>query len=141
MVTPNLINPTPAFVRLKSEATTRFSNTARQTKGKTVYAAEVEIPCQPFIGKVDDPETQPGGSIKEEVEGYIVVRGADMNSLLTRKLDRGDKVVGLGTGTNRRDIEYYIVGSKTGAAYDDQDGFSLRKYFFAARIENQRKNL
>ena len=136
-----MINPTPAFVRLKSETTTRFSNRARHTKGKTVYAAEVEIPCQPFIGKVDDPEAAPGGSIKEKVEGYIVVLAKDMNNLLTRLLDRGDKIVGLGGGTNRRDIEYFIVGNKTAGAYSDENGFTIRKYFFSSRIEDQSENL
>ena len=130
---PNLLNPTDVVVRLLDKTTTHFSNTAREAKGKKIYSAEVTLPCQPFIGKVDDAQFSPAG-VDEKVDGYIVVRPIDMASLLSRSLDRGDKIVALGSGTNKQDVEYFIVGSKLGAAYSDQNGFSLRKYFFSSRI-------
>lgn len=133
MPVPNLLNPTDVELRLLDKNQTRFSNSARESKGKTIYATAITMPCQPFIGVVEQAETDAAG-IEEKATGYIVVREKDMNAMLSRALERGDKIVSFGSGSNKKTVEFFILGHKLGAAYTVTNGFSLRKYYFSNRV-------
>jgi len=133
MPLPNLINKTSVIIRLLEKSQTRFSNRSRSVRGVTKYSQNYNLDCQPFIGKVQEPEIMQAG-IEEIVEGYIVVRAVDMSSVLPRYLDRGDKITLFGSSSNTYDVEYFIVGSKLGGAYNSEHGFTLRKYYFANRL-------
>ncbi len=134
MVLPTLVNPIKVTIRQLDKTSTSYSNSSRYKKGKTIYSSPVTIDCVPFFGRQDDPRLMEGG-IDEEVSGYIVVRFIDMNSLsLPRFFDRGDKIVSFGEGTNVQNVEYFLTKTKLAAAYPDQSGFTLRKYFFASRL-------
>lgn len=133
MPLPNLINSSAIVLQLIQKTQTRYSNRARSVKGRTVYSDNYSMSCQPFLGKVEDPEANQAG-IEEIVEGYIVVRTIDMDSILPRYLKRGDKIVAFGSGSNIYNVEFFIVGSKLGGAYNSELGFTLRKYYFANRI-------
>lgn len=133
---PNLLNPTPCKVKLLSTDDTRYSNRSRYSKGKTVYSDPYTLDCQPFIGKVEEAETSSVG-INEIADGYILVRIIDMKSELPRELKRSDMLVELGKSPNNREVQYFFLGSKLGAAYSDQGGFTLMRFYFAARIEKQ----
>lgn len=133
MPLPNLMNSSAVVLKLLQKTRTRYSNRSRAVKGVTSYSDNYSMSCQPFLGKVEDPEANQAG-IEEIVEGYIVVRTIDMDDVLPRYLDRGDKIVAFGSGPNIYNVEFFIVGSKLGGSYNSESGFTLRKYYFANRL-------
>lgn len=91
----------------------------------------IRLLAQISDGKTNDPVATAGG-VNEDSDGYLLFRTQDLRREGVT-VERGDRVVQIGSDENAKDVDYYITKLKYMGHYPNHKGPSLVRAYYADR--------
>lgn len=131
MVLPRLIHPVPTFIQSVLVDQTIQDDGYNEPVQSVRYSETYEIPGQ-WNWYTDREINAVQYGSEERSIGYFMVRRFDLN-LIGKMIQRGDRVIGYGVGTNKIDLDVYVTKLRYEGHYPDQGGPSLMKIFINDR--------
>ena len=132
MPNPRLLHPIPVKIRQKDTSTTVYDKNYREPIGQVRRPQKpIELLAQHMVRqeKMASPEET---GMQEQSDGYLLF---DLDELRRKKITvgRGDRIVEMGTATNARAVDFYVIKLQFIAHYPDIRGPGLVKAFYQDR--------
>lgn len=128
---PNLIHPLPTDFQ-SLQALNTIQDSGYQEPVQTVsYGAVFSVPGQWKWFSSRELRMQKYGA-EEGENGYVLLRPFDLRAI-GKSVNRGDRIVGYGSGSGRVDLDVYIIRVSYEGHYQDINGPGLMKAFFSDR--------
>jgi hypothetical protein len=130
---PRLLHPVPVWLKKIDRMFTaimdeNFSEPVGQVRKSQ---SSIKLYAQLKIGATNSFDPSFGGAEEHSV-GYMLFRTSDLRGA-NFELERGDRVVQLGDGDNKREVDYYIVKVEYVGHYSAAKGATMVKAFFSDR--------
>ncbi len=131
MVQPRLIHPIPTEIQSTAPATVSQDEGYREPIQTIGRSTTFTVPGQWKWFSDRELRMQKSGA-QEGSDGYVLLRTVDL-AALNKKVNRGDRIIGYGSGRGRVDLDVEVVRLRYEGHYPDQGGPALIKAFFADR--------
>jgi hypothetical protein len=141
MPAPRLLHPVPVLIRqIDRKFTSRWDDNLHEPIGQVRRKdrrKETEVRAQVKIGGTDTPQASEGGVV-EKSDGYLLFLTSDLKKAhLT--INRGDRVVKIGNGSNGREVDLYITQFEWRGHYPGAQGPTLLKAHFEDRAPSRQR--
>jgi hypothetical protein len=140
MPTPTLLHPIPVKIRKADrEQTAVWDENFREPVGQVRRKQNpIELIAQVKNKKEDRAVATEGGTSLQS-DGYLLFLWRDLiNADVT--IEQGDRVVEIGSGDSRREVDYYIFETTGRGHYPEHGGHTLLKAFYQDRAPANVRN-
>lgn len=131
MVLPRLLHPIPTEIQSRAPATVSQDQGYREPVQTIGRSATFTILGQWKWFSSRELRMNKSGA-EEGEDGYVLLRMIDL-AAQSKKIARGDRIVGYGAGRGRVDLDVEVVKLRYEGHYPDQVGPALVKAFFSDR--------
>jgi len=129
---PRLIAPIPIYIeQIEPDQTAQFDPYTKEPIGDVARAPAIRVLGQFQPDKTDDPDASSGGVVLES-KGYILFQYMDLVRAGIQ-IRRGDKVIQIGEGLYKEEVEFYIKGTRRAGHYARLKGGAFLKAWYSDR--------
>ena len=128
---PSLIHPLPTYVQSIQTEETIQDDDYREPVQDVKYSDTWIIPGSWKWTIAQSLRMQDTGA-QEGSSGYVLMRTHDLR-VAGKKIKRGDRIVGYGSGIGKVDVDVYVTALQYMGHYPDQLGPSLVRVYFKDR--------
>ena len=139
MPSPRLLHPIPILIRqIDRKFTPKYDNRLKEPIGQSPRLLKpVKLRAQMKIGRTDDAQAT-GLGIEEKSDGYALFLVADLKRVRIT-INRGDRIVQIGEGVSKREVDFYIVKFEFRGHYPSARGHTLIKAHFQDRHPSRQR--
>jgi len=132
MVLPNLIHPIPVEVEPLQRSQSIVDDDFREPIQSAVRSPRTTVLAQIKWGADEKLRVEAGGAA-EGAEGYVLFRRLDLRAAGLDEVHTNDRIVSIGVGANKTNVDLYVVHVQQMGHYPDQGGASLVRAWFKDR--------
>lgn len=137
MTVPNLIHPVPVKIQQIRKDTTVQDNDFREPVQRSKKDATETLQAQ-IAWKGEKILVMSEGGAQEQADGYVLFRSIDLQAK-SITLQQNDRIIEIGTGANKKEVDLYIIKLQPIGHYPDRGGSTLVKAFFEDRQPSRQR--